>query len=122
MQSCEVPPSVSHRLTVGSRVPGLFLVESRNSGRKRVGLRLFRFFSASKRPPLPEGVEARDQAALANARTDLQRYHILLPQEAIPEQQLTTQEATVRQLEATVKTDQAAIDDALRCSIYNDIG
>jgi membrane fusion protein, multidrug efflux system len=36
----------------------------------------------------------------------------LLVQDAIPEQQLTTQEATVRQFEAIIKADQAAIDNA----------
>lgn len=59
-----------------------------------------------------EGVMARDQANLNNARTDLERYRTLLKQDAIPEQQLATQGATVNQLEATIKSDQASIDFA----------
>jgi multidrug efflux pump subunit AcrB len=40
---------------------------------------------------------ARDQASLANAKVDLERYRTLMVEDAIPEQQLATQEATVRQ-------------------------
>ncbi len=65
-----------------------------------------------------EGLLARDQATLANAKLDLERYHTLLAQDAIPEQQLATQESTVRQLEATIKADQAAIDDAKLQLVY----
>ena len=54
----------------------------------------------------------RDQAALENARIDLGRYQTLLAQNAIPEQQVATQKATVAQDEGTVKTDQAQIDSA----------
>jgi membrane fusion protein, multidrug efflux system len=59
-----------------------------------------------------QGQMARDQAALENGQVDVQRYRSLLSQNAIPEQQLTTQESTVRQLKATLETDQAAIDNA----------
>jgi multidrug efflux system membrane fusion protein len=59
-----------------------------------------------------EGNQARDQAMLANAKVDLQRYTVLFSQDAIPKQQLDTQTATVNQIEATLKTDQAAIDNA----------
>jgi|SRR5579872_5919524 len=59
-----------------------------------------------------EGAKARDEAMLANAKLDLQRYTVLFSQDAIPKQQLDTQVATVNQIEATVKTDQAAIDNA----------
>ncbi len=65
-----------------------------------------------------EGLLARDQATLANAKLDLERYHTLLAQEAIPEQQLATQESTVRQLEATIKADQAATGDAKLQLVY----
>jgi membrane fusion protein, multidrug efflux system len=40
-----------------------------------------------------EGALIRDQALLANARVDLARYQTLAPQQAIPEQQLDTQQA-----------------------------
>ncbi|MBS0337294.1 MAG: MdtA/MuxA family multidrug efflux RND transporter periplasmic adaptor subunit [Proteobacteria bacterium] len=59
-----------------------------------------------------EGQMARDQALLRNARIDLERYRTLLQQDSIAKQQVDTQEALVRQYEATVKIDQAAIDTA----------
>lgn len=54
----------------------------------------------------------RDQAQLANARLDLQRYRTLLSQNSIARQQVDTQAATVRQAEATVQADQAAVETA----------
>jgi len=59
-----------------------------------------------------EGALARDQALLKNAQVDLERYRVLLQQDSIARQQLDTQEALVRQYEATVKMDHAAIDSA----------
>ncbi|MGI6245529.1 MAG: MdtA/MuxA family multidrug efflux RND transporter periplasmic adaptor subunit [Pseudochelatococcus sp.] len=55
---------------------------------------------------------ARDEAELANARTDLARYQALARQNAIARQQLDAQQATVRQLEATVKASAAAVRTA----------
>jgi multidrug efflux system membrane fusion protein len=55
---------------------------------------------------------ARDQALLKNALVDLERYRVLHRQDSIARQQLDTQEALVRQTEATVKMDQAAIENA----------
>lgn len=59
-----------------------------------------------------EGQLGRDQALLANAKLDLARYKTLITQNAIPEQQVATQEALVRQYEGTVKSDQGLIDNA----------
>ncbi|HET7595869.1 MAG TPA: MdtA/MuxA family multidrug efflux RND transporter periplasmic adaptor subunit [Burkholderiales bacterium] len=59
-----------------------------------------------------EGQMARDQALLANARIDLERYSKLYDQDSIARQQVDTQAALVRQYEGTVKIDQAAIDNA----------
>ena len=59
-----------------------------------------------------EGQLIKDQAALDNARIDLSRYQTLVTHNAIPEQQLATQKATVEQDEGVVKTDQAAIANA----------
>ena len=59
-----------------------------------------------------EAQTARDQALLANARVDLARYTRLAAQDSIATQQLDTQRATVAQLEATVKLDQAQVDSA----------
>jgi len=55
---------------------------------------------------------ARDQAQLENARADLARYKDLVAKEAAPRQQLDTQLALVRQLEATLLSDKAALDNA----------
>lgn len=59
-----------------------------------------------------EGQLMRDQAALENARVDQARYETLLKQNAVPEQQLATQIATVKQDEGVVKNDHGLIDAA----------
>jgi multidrug efflux system membrane fusion protein len=59
-----------------------------------------------------EGQLARDEALLANAKVDLERYKTLMAQDAIPKQTLDTQVSTVAQDEGNVKTDQANIDNA----------
>jgi multidrug efflux system membrane fusion protein len=59
-----------------------------------------------------EAQHARDQALLRNAQIDLERYRVLFQQDSIAKQQLDTQEALVRQTEATVQMDRAAIDSA----------
>jgi multidrug efflux system membrane fusion protein len=58
-----------------------------------------------------QGQMARDQALLANARIDLERYRVLYAQDSIARQQVDTQEALVRQYEGTVKFDQGQIDN-----------
>lgn len=52
---------------------------------------------------------ARDEAALDNARLDLERYRTLVKGGFIPQQQLDTQASTVSQLAATIKADQGQI-------------
>jgi len=59
-----------------------------------------------------DGQLARDQALLKNAQVDLERYTILVAKDAIPTQQLDTQQYLVRQYEGAVKTDQAQVDNA----------
>src|SRR5262245_12806691 len=56
-----------------------------------------------------EGQLVRDQALLANAKVDLQRYQTLWQQNSIAQQQVATQEALVKQYEGTVKNDQGLI-------------
>jgi multidrug efflux system membrane fusion protein len=56
--------------------------------------------------------KAQDEAQLANARLDLDRYTRLAATNAVNKQQLDTQKAMVAQLEAQIKLDQAAIDNA----------
>lgn len=65
-----------------------------------------------------EGQMARDQALLANARIDLERYRVLLAQDSIAKQQVDTQEALVRQYEGVVKLDQGLIDNAKLQLVY----
>ncbi|MBV8659164.1 MAG: MdtA/MuxA family multidrug efflux RND transporter periplasmic adaptor subunit [Burkholderiales bacterium] len=59
-----------------------------------------------------QGQLASDQANLTNARADLERYRMLLKQDSVAAQKVDTQEALVRQLEGTVKAEQAAVDAA----------
>ena len=59
-----------------------------------------------------EGQLARDEAALKNAKVDLERYRVLVEQDSVPRQQLDTQVATVDQLEAALKTDRAQVESA----------
>jgi multidrug efflux system membrane fusion protein len=59
-----------------------------------------------------EGQQKKDQATLDNAKVDLTRYQKLWSQNAIPQQQLATQEATVKQDEGVLASDQGQIDSA----------
>ena len=59
-----------------------------------------------------EGNLARDAATLNNARLDLERYRALLAQDSIAAQQVDQQASLVKQLEGTVKVDQAQVDNA----------
>ena len=65
-----------------------------------------------------EGQMARDVAQLKNAQLDLERFQVLWKQDSIAKQQLDTQEALVRQLEGTIKTDQGQIDSAKLQLVY----
>jgi multidrug efflux system membrane fusion protein len=65
--------------------------------------------------------KAQDEATLANARIDLERYNNLASTNSIARQQLDTQKALVAQLEAQVKLDQAAIDNARAILDYTTI-
>jgi len=56
-----------------------------------------------------QGNLARDEAQLAAAQVDLQRYRTLLAQDSISKQQVDTQQALVGQLEGTIKADQANV-------------
>jgi len=70
---------------------------------------------------LAQATLARDQALLANAKVDLERYRQLVKTDAIPSQQLDTQTALVAQYEATTKLDQANIDSARLNLTYSKI-
>ena len=68
-----------------------------------------------------EGQLARDVALLKNAQLDLERYRVLFKQDSVAKQQLDTQESLVRQSEATMKMDQAAIASAKLQLVYSRI-
>jgi multidrug efflux system membrane fusion protein len=65
-----------------------------------------------------EGQLAKDQSALDNARTDLERYEMLITKNAVAQQVLNTQRSTVQQDEGVIKTDQANIDSAKLNLVY----
>ncbi len=56
--------------------------------------------------------KAKDDALLANARRDMDRYIELQPQNLASKQTVDTQHALVGQLAAQVQGDKAAIDNA----------
>ena len=59
-----------------------------------------------------EGQAAKDEAALRDAKIDLQRYQALIARDAIPQQQVDAQVATVDQLTGALKSDQSQIASA----------
>jgi multidrug efflux system membrane fusion protein len=59
-----------------------------------------------------QGNLARDEALLANAKTDLVRYQTLFKEDSIAKQQLDSQESLVHQYEGTIKADQGPIGTA----------
>lgn len=56
--------------------------------------------------------KAKDEAGLTNARLDLQRYAQLARNQFASQQQVDTQHATVNQLLASIKADEASIETA----------
>src|SRR5215204_2766083 len=65
--------------------------------------------------------KAQDEAQLANAKLDLERYNRLVATNAATKQQVDTQRAQVAQLEAQVKLDQGSIDNAQAILAYTKI-
>ena len=59
-----------------------------------------------------EGDKARDEALLANAKLDLNRYSTLALKDFASRQSVDTQKALVAQYEAAIQRDQGAIDNA----------
>jgi membrane fusion protein, multidrug efflux system len=68
-----------------------------------------------------EGQMAKDQAQLKDAKLDLERYKVLIKQDAISKQQVDTQIATVNQAEGAVKSDQGQVDNAKLQLVYSRI-
>jgi|SRR5208282_1466758 len=73
-----------------------------------------------------EGQLAHDEALLAQARIDLDRYQAAFSRNAIAQQQVYDQEQAVKQYEGTVKNDQGLVDNAkvnlVYCHITSPIG
>jgi multidrug efflux system membrane fusion protein len=65
--------------------------------------------------------KAQDEAQLANARIDLERYARLVTTNSVTRQQLDTQKALVDQLVAQTQQDQASIDNAAATLSYTKI-
>jgi multidrug efflux system membrane fusion protein len=65
--------------------------------------------------------KAQDEAQLANARRDLERYTRLAATNALAPQQADTQRSLVEQFEALVQADQGAIDNARAILTYTKI-
>jgi multidrug efflux system membrane fusion protein len=65
--------------------------------------------------------KAQDEATLENARRDLDRYTRLAATNALATQQADTQKSLVAQLEAQIRGDQGAIDNAKGVLQYTDI-
>ena len=102
-------------VTVHSQVDGtLVSVNFREGQDVKAGDVLARIDSRTYQAQLDQAVakKALDEAQLANARVDLERYTNLIKTNAINRQQLDTQRALVAQLEAQVRLDQGAINNA----------
>jgi multidrug efflux system membrane fusion protein len=59
-----------------------------------------------------QGQLTRDQALLANAKIDLERFQTLFAQDSIAKQQLDAQASLVKQYEGAVQSDQGAVANA----------
>src|SRR5438067_10527456 len=116
-------------VTVHSQVDGtLVSVNFREGQDVKAGDVLARLDARTYQTQLDQAVAKKslDEAQLANARVDLERYANLIKTNAINRQQLNTQRALVAQLEAQVRLDQGAIDNAQTylnyCTITAPIG
>jgi membrane fusion protein, multidrug efflux system len=65
-----------------------------------------------------EGQLARDESMLANAKTQLARYQLLLSEDSIARSSVDDQAASVAQLEGALKVDRATVDSAKLNLIY----
>jgi multidrug efflux system membrane fusion protein len=102
-------------VTVRSQVDGkLISVNFREGQDVKRGDVLARIDPTTYQAQLDQAVakKALDEAQLANAKLDLERYTNLLKSNAVTKQQADTQRALVAQFEAQVRLDQGAIDNA----------
>jgi multidrug efflux system membrane fusion protein len=102
-------------VTVRSRVDGeLVRVNFQEGQRVKEGELLAEIDPRSYQTMLAqaEGQLTRDQALLANARLDLERYETLFKQDSIARQQVDTQASLVRQYEGAIRVDKSQVDNA----------
>lgn len=102
-------------VTVVPQVEGRLLrVHFREGDRVRAGDLLAELDARALEASLAEAraTQAQNQAELRNAQADLARYQRLFRQDSVARQQLDTQQALVRQLQARSAADQAKVDSA----------
>ena len=102
-------------VTVRPQVDGQLIQVAFTEGQTvRAGEVLARIDPRSYQAALDQALakKAQDEAQLANARNDLQRYAGLLEHNYSSRQQYDTTRALVAQLDAAVRGDQAAVDSA----------
>lgn len=111
-------------VTVRAQVEGkLISIEFREGQEVRRGDVLARIDPTTYQAQLDQAQAklAQDTALLANARLDLARYTRLAQTDYATRQQADTQRSTVAQLEAQVRADQAAVDNARAILAYTTI-
>jgi membrane fusion protein, multidrug efflux system len=102
-------------VTVRSQVNGTLLsVKFREGQDVKRGDVLAQVDPATYKAQLDQAIaqKALDEALLANAKVDLERYGNLVKTNAVTKQQYDTQKALVDQYDAKVRIDQGAIDNA----------
>lgn len=102
-------------VTVRSRVDGeLVRLHFKEGQRVKEGELLAEIDPRAFRMQLEQaqGQLTRDEALLANARLDLERYRTLFSQDSIARQQVDTQASLVRQYEGALQVDRSQVDNA----------
>ncbi len=111
-------------VTVRAQIEGKLLsVEFREGQMVKAGDVLARIDPAAPQAQLDQALakQAQNQANLANARVDLERYQRLAASNAGPRQQADQQKAVVEQLEAQLRADEAAIASTRTSLAYTTI-
>jgi multidrug efflux pump subunit AcrA (membrane-fusion protein) len=100
--------TVAVRSQVDGKLTAVDFVEGQNV---RAGDTLAQIDTSALKAALDQAIakKAEDEAQLAAAEKDLERYMVLASRQAVPQQTLDQQKAKVDQLNATVDADQAAI-------------